>query len=203
MIKLSKDLNKKSLESLIKAGVFDKLEERNKLLGNLEKLLATARETQKNKNNGQKGLFDGVKYIATLALAQTTPASEGEKLNWEKELLGLYVTGHPLKNFGKVLEKKSLPIIKVSQSLVGKLVKIGGVISGIKKIITKNGKPMLFLNLEDQHDKIEIVVFPGIIERNPALFQENKIVLISGRVDMRDGIPKIICNEIEEILEET
>ena len=62
---------------------------------------------------------------------------------------------------------------------------------------------MLFLNLEDQHDKIEIVVFPGIIERNPALFQENKIVLISGRVDMRDGIPKIICNEIEEILEET
>ncbi len=197
----SKDLNKKSLESLIKAGVFDKLEERNTLLSNLERLLETARETQRNKNNGQKGLFDGMKYTTTLALDQTSTATESEKLNWEKELLGLYVSGHPLKNFEKALQKRSLPITKISQTLVGKLVKIGGIISGIKKIITKNGKPMLFLNLEDQNDKIEIVVFPGIIERNPTLFQENKIVLISGKVDVRDGKPKIICNEIEEIIE--
>ncbi len=197
----SKELNKKSLESLIKAGVFDKLEERNVLLNNLEKLLETARENQKNKNNGQKGLFDGMTYIATLALAKTEPAAESEKLNWEKELLGLYVSGHPLKNFGQVLEKKSLPITQISQNLVGKLVKIGGVISGIKKIITKTGRPMLFVNLTDQHDKIEIVVFPSVIERNPALFQENKVVFVSGKVDMRDGQPKIICNEIEEIVE--
>ncbi|MBA7652848.1 DNA polymerase III subunit alpha [subsurface metagenome] len=197
----SKDLNKKSLESLIKAGVFDKLEERNTLLSNLEKLLEAARETQRNKNNGQKGLFDDMKYKTTLTLGRTSAARESEKLNWEKELLGLYVSGHPLKNYQKALQKKSLPITKVSQTLVGKLVKIGGVISGIKKIITKNGKPMLFLNLEDQDDKIEIVVFPGIIERNSTLFQENKVVLISGRVDVRDGKPKIICNEIEEIIE--
>lgn len=127
---------------------------------------------------------------------------ESEKLKWEKELLGLYITSHPLKNFEKVLEGKTLPITKISQTLAGQLVKIGGVISSIKKIITKTGRPMLFVGLEDQHDKIEIVVFPSIIERNPGLFQENKIVLISGRVDMRDGTPKIICNEIEEIIEE-
>jgi len=142
-----------------------------------------------------------MKYKTTLTLGRTSAARESEKLNWEKELLGLYVSGHPLKNYQKALQKKSLPITKVSQTLVGKLVKIGGVISGIKKIITKNGKPMLFLNLEDQDDKIEIVVFPGIIERNSTLFQENKVVLISGRVDVRDGKPKIICNEIEEIIE--
>jgi len=197
----SKDLNKKSLESSIKAGVFDKLEERNKLLSNLERLLETARETQKNKNNGQKGLFDGTAFTATLTLTNAPPASEAEKLKWEKELLGLYITSHPLKNFKKALEKKALPITEISQALVGKLVKIGGVISGIKKIITKTGRPMLFLNLEDQHDKIEIVVFPGVIERNPTLFQEDKIVLISGKVDTRDGVTKIICNEIEEIVE--
>ena len=60
---------------------------------------------------------------------------------------------------------------------------------------------MLFLSLEDLTDKIEVVVFPGIIQRNPSAFQENKIVLVSGRVDLRDGVPKLICEEIEEILE--
>ena len=60
---------------------------------------------------------------------------------------------------------------------------------------------MLFLSLEDQTDKIEVIVFPAVIERNPAVFQENKIVLVSGRVDSRDGVPKLICEEIEEIIE--
>ncbi len=60
---------------------------------------------------------------------------------------------------------------------------------------------MLFMNLEDLSDKIEIVVFPGVIEKNPAIFQENKIVLVSGRVDKRDGLPKFIANDIEEIIE--
>ena len=76
-----------------------------------------------------------------------------------------------------------------------------GIISKIKKIITKKGQPMLFVNLEDQTDKIELVVFPSVIENYPTLFQENKIVLVSGKVDLRDNIPKIICNQIEEILE--
>ena len=198
----TKDLNKKSLESLIKSGAFDKLEERNKLLNNLEKLLEHSRETQKNKNNGQKDLFDNTTFKATLALASTAPALESEKLKWEKELLGLYITSHPLKHFEKIMGQKTLPITKISRELTGKLVKICGVISTIKKIITKTGRPMLFMGLEDQHDKIEVVVFPSIMERSPGLFQENKIVLISGRVDMRDGTPKIICNEVEEIVEE-
>lgn len=197
----SKDLNKKSLESMIKAGVFDRLEERNKLLNNIEKLLEHSREKQKNKNNGQKGLFEGMTFISTLVLSQTAAATSREKLNWEKELLGLYVSGHPLKTFRTVLARRSLPIKQVSQMNVGKLVRVGGVISTIKKIITKTGKPMLFMGLEDETQRIEIVVFPSAIERNPALFQENKIVFISGRVDARDGVPKVICNEIEEIIE--
>lgn len=61
---------------------------------------------------------------------------------------------------------------------------------------------MLFVNLEDLSDKIEVVVFPGILERNLAVFQENKVVIVSGRMDSRDGVPKLICEGIEEILEE-
>jgi len=204
----SKDLNKKSMESLIKAGAFDKLAERNQLLFNLESLLEWSRETQRTKANGQRGLFDALSSDQIyrkpdIKLASTNPASKTEKLSWEKELLGLYVSSHPLHDFQKVLEKKSLAISKLSSALINHQVKIGGIISKIKKIITRTGRPMLFLNLEDLTDKIEVVVFPGIIERNPTAFQENKIVLVSGRVDNRDGVPKLICEEVEEIIEKT
>jgi len=197
----SKDLNKKSLESLIKAGVFDKLAERNQLLFNLERLLESARENQRTKANGQRGLFDGISQNTSFRFNPVKESSRAEKLAWEKELLGLFVTSHPLEDFKKVLENKTQSILKIKTVLVNHPVRIGGLISSIKRIITKTGRPMLFMKLEDLDDKIEVVVFPGIIEKNPAAFQENKIVLVSGRVDNRDGVPKLICEEIEEILE--
>lgn len=200
----SKDLNKKSLESMIKAGVFDNLGERNQLLQNMEKLLEESRQTQKGKTNGQKGLFDTAvagQSVFTIKLMAAAPSPESEKLIWEKELLGLYVSGHPLKRYRKILEQRCLPIINVSNDLAGKVVRIGGVISSIKKIITKKGQPMLFVNLEDETSRIELVVFPSTLENYPALFQENKVVFVSGKVDMRDNVPKIICNTIEEIVE--
>ncbi len=201
----SKDLNKKSLESLIKAGAFDRLAERNQLLFNLENLLEWSRETQRMKSNGQRGLFDGLSlsqpvFRSGIKLTPTAPASQAEKLSWEKELLGLYVSSHPLEEFQKSLEKKALAISKINSALINRQVRIGGIISKIKKIITRTGKPMLFLSLEDLTSKIEVVVFPGVIERNPAAFRENKIVLVSGRIDDRDGVPKVICEDIEEVI---
>ena len=192
-------VNKKSLESLIKSGCFDNLAERNQLLFNLERLLEASRETQRAKLEGQRGLFDGASQTVRFQLVQTKPASKNEKLRWEKELLGLFVTSHPIKDFKKVLEKKVLPLSRITQDLTGKIVKIGGVISSIKKIITKTGKPMFFTQVEDEDNKVEVVVFPGIIERNHEMFQENKIIMVKGRVDNRDGVPKIICEEVEEL----
>src|SRR3989344_649938 len=94
----SKDLNKKSMEALIKAGVFDAFAERNQLLTNLEKLLEIARENQKNKNSGQIGLFASSpsQFNHEVKMELATPAKLLEKLTWEKELLGLYVSSHPL-----------------------------------------------------------------------------------------------------------
>jgi len=199
----SRNLNKKSLESLIKAGVFDKMAERNQLLSNLERLLEYSRENQKLKINGQGGLFEQIGLNNKIALAKATPASEKEMLAWEKELLGLFVSSHPLNGFEKTLEKKVISISKIPNSSLRRnvKVKIGGIISKIKKIITRTGKPMLFVDVEDLSSKIEVVVFPSIIERNPAIFQENKIVMVSGRLDSKDGVPKIICEQIEEIKE--
>jgi DNA polymerase-3 subunit alpha len=197
-----KVLNKKSMESLIKSGVFDKLGERNQLVHNLENILEWSRETQKTRSNGQKGLFEGMKFNNDFNLFSAVPASKKERLSWEKELLGLFVSSHPLEGLGKIFEKKTISINKIPAIPVSRKVRVGGVISNIKKIITRVGKPMLFVKLEDLTDKIEVVAFPGVIERNPSAFQENKIVLISGRVDNRDGVSKIICEEVEEILEE-
>ena len=197
----SKDLNKKSLDSLIKAGAFDRMAERNQLLSSLERLLETSRETQKQKQNGQTGLFDKMGLNHKIQLAATTPATEKEKLAWEKELLGLYISSHPLNGFRKALENKSSSIASISKSSLKQRVKIGGIISKIKKIITRTGKPMLFVALEDLTDKIEVVVFPRIIERNPAAFQENKVVMVSGHLDSKDGVPKLICEDIEEVIE--
>ncbi len=196
----SKNLNKKSMESLIKTGAFDLFAERNQLLHNLEKLLEWSRETQKTKMNGQKGLFDGDGSNNHIKLDSVALATNFEKLSWEKELLGLYVSSHPLEDFRGIFEKKTLSLVKIKDTWINQRIKVGGIISGIKKIITRAGKPMLFVKLEDLTDKVEVVVFPGVIERNPTAFQENKIVFISGRVDNRDNVPKIIAEEIEEVI---
>ena len=203
----SRDLNKKSLESLIKAGAFDGLAERKQLLENLEKLLIWAREHQKQRSNGQKGLFDNnsnANFNHEIHLAVSAPAQKKEKLNWEKELLGLYVSSHPLEDFTEIFKKTTLPIQKIAQDLMGvsKRVRVGGIISSIKRIITRNGKPMLFVTLEDQTDKIEVIAFPGILERKPTSFQKDKIVLVSGQLNSKDGTPKLICEDIEELLDD-
>ena len=193
-----KDLNKKSLESLIKAGVLDSLGERATLLGNLENLLKFAHETQHNKANGQTSLFAGQETKSLkLHLKKFANASMERILQWEKDLLGLYVSAHPLEKYRHILEKKTTRIDNIDQGAAN--VKIGGIIDKIKKIVTRKGDPMLFVELEDLSAKIEIIVFPKTLKKNPALWQEGKIIIASGRIDARSDRPKLICEKAEEI----
>jgi len=198
----SKDLNKKSMEALIKAGAFDHFSERNQLLENLEKMLEIARESTKNQNSNQIGLFanTNIQINHEIKLDPATPATNFIKLGWEKELLGLYVSSHPLYDFKKLFEKRATPVVKIDASFVNKKVVIGGLISSVKKIITKNGKPMLFIKFEDLSGRTEVVVFPNLLERNPEALQENKIVFVAGRVDDRNGEIKVIADDIQEII---
>jgi len=198
----SKDFNKKSMEALIKTGAFDNFEERGKLLNNLEDILIFNREIRKAKANTQVSLFATI-TVSTPAfqLKDGPPIPSKQKLDWEKELLGLYISSHPLENVKSYLAKKALPIKELKDQFPRQKIRIGGIISSIKKILTKNGENMLFVKIEDLTDKAEVVVFPTILEKFGDAFQENKIVLITGKVDFRDNSPKIICEEIEEILE--
>jgi len=198
-------LNKKSMESLIKAGSFDTIEERGKLLLNLEKLLDFARDSQRKKVNGDGSLFTMFSKntkkpgLASLRLNNPeSPASKNEKIIWEKELLGMFVSSHPMEGIqGKI--KNILRIEEIQPEMTGRIIKIAGVISKIQKITTKSGNPMLFLEIEDLSAKIEALVFPNVLEQNPFLFQENKILEIKGRVSDKDGTPKIICEKAREI----
>jgi len=203
----SKDLNKKSFESFVKAGVFDRFGERNHFLKNTEKLLEIARENNRFTLGAQKSLFGSLGGSNSgIKLEDAPPAKEKERLLWEKELLGLYVSSHPLEHMKNFLEQKTIPIRKVMEASsespgLQKRIRIGGIISSMKKILTKVGKPMLFVRLEDLTDNIEVVAFPPVIEKNPGAFQENKIVFMEGRVDTRNGERKFIADTVEEILE--
>ncbi|KKR03984.1 MAG: polymerase III alpha subunit protein [Parcubacteria group bacterium GW2011_GWF2_39_13b] len=199
----SKDLNKKSLESLAKSGAMDALGERNQLLLNMETILSFAKEIQKSKSNGQTSLFSLNSKIdaqSSLRLTEVPPAIKKEKLAWEKELLGLYISDHPTKEHAGFFKNNTIALNKINAKMAGSAVRIGGVISKINKVITKaSGKPMLFVTIEDGAGKIEVLVFPKQLEKNPIIWQEDKLVLISGKVSDRNDEIKIICDSVEEV----
>ena len=193
------DLNKKSLEALIKCGATDSLAERQLLLSNIEELQRYAKDIGKSSNSLQIGLFNSYSTLAPLKLKPAEPASKKEKLVWEKELLGLYTSEHPTSEHRDFFEKKSLLIKKINPALTGQRVVIGGLISGIQKFVTKTGKLMLFTKLEDWANKIEVVVFPDTLEKNPDIWQVDKIVLVQGKVSDRNGALSIICDAVKEL----
>ena len=196
-----KDLNKKSFEALIKCGAMDDMGERNRLLSNLEMLLEYARETQKNADSPQIGLFaDSDIAMNSVTLKEAEPATRKQKLAWEKELLGLYVSDHPLADYQQQLEKFAMPINDITSNIIGKTVKIGGILSGLKKIVTKKGDPMAFANLSDMTGTIEVVIFPETLQKTNGIWQEDAIVAVSGKVDMRDGAYKLIVSTAKALV---
>jgi len=200
----SKDLNKKSFESLIKAGAFDQLGDREQLLANLEEMLNYSREIRRAKANGQVNLFDSISSedslsLFSLKIKKSSEFGLGEKLVWEKELLGIYVSEHPLERHWSFLEKMVTAVKTLNSNQIGKKVKIAGIINNIKKFITKTGKPMLFVELEDLTGKIEALVFPTILDQDPTVWQEGKIVILSGRLSDKDDQLKILCDKAEEL----
>ena len=176
----------------------DVFNERQLFNNNIEELLRYLRDTHKNISSLQIGLFESYSTVVPLKLKNTEPATKKEKLAWEKEFLGLYTSEHPMQDYQEIMEKKSLMIQKIKPALIGQKVAIGGLISGIQKFVTKNGRLMLFTKLEDWANKIEVVVFPDILEKNPDIWREDNIVIIQGKVSQRNGTLSIICDNAQE-----
>lgn len=200
-----KDLNKKSVEALIKAGALDCLGERNAMLANIEKLLEYHRDQTRLSQSNQISLFGGLanKNVALPALALTpaVPAPLEERLRWERDLLGLYVSGHPLERFKRFTKNLAKKIEMVKTIPEGASVAIAGLLAETKKIFTKKGDPMMFIKLADESGEIEGVVFPSTLAQFAPLLQPDRCVLIKGRVSHRNGSLSIICNTVEPLKE--
>ncbi|MFA4999373.1 MAG: DNA polymerase III subunit alpha [Parcubacteria group bacterium] len=193
-----KDLNKKSIENLAKSGALDSLgTERRKILTNIEDIVKTVSTYRKNLTSAQSSLFGDTANVI-LKLKDSSPASKSERLTWEKELLGLYVSDHPLHGFkhngSGVISMRSL-----DKARDGQTVKVAGLITKITKITTKNGQPMLFARLEDMSDNTEILVFQDTLIKNPLMWVEGLIIEVKGRLSKKNDEPKIICYEARTI----
>ncbi len=192
-----KDLNKKSLESLTKAGVFDSLAEREKLIANLDNLLSYNQEVRRISLSPQINLFSKELALPTLTLKETEPMPLEEKLKFEKELLGVYISDHPVRRYEAKFKKLNVrPLNEISEKLVNKKVRVGGVITEIKKILTRNGRSMLAVILEDTSDTAEITVFPDTLEKTLTFWQKDSIIILEGRVNKNNDHLNIVCEKI-------
>jgi len=193
-----KDLNRKSLENLAKAGALDSLGvERRKMIMNLEDIVKVASTYRKSQLSSQETLFGAAPKI-TLRLKDFAPATRNEKLEWEKELLGLFVSDHPLRGF-KHNGNGVVPIRTIAKAYDRENIKVAGLVTQIKNITTKTGDPMMFARLEDLSDNTEILVFKDTLEKTASVWVDGAIVEIKGRVSKKDGDSKIICYEAKTI----
>lgn len=189
------------MEALIKSGCFDEMEERGVLLGNLEDMLTYHHErSQQNKN--QVSLFGGIKESKTteFKLADKPKSTQAEKLLWEKELLGLYISGHPLDRLRDKLESRNMNIKKIKEEVGNGLsVTIAGIIETSRPIITKNNERMAFLRIADLTDSIEAVCFPSIFKEFVDVLVPEKCIALSGKVSNKNGEKSIIIEALKEI----
>ena len=198
----NKNLNKKSLEALIKSGALDEFSERGKMLFNIEYLLRYNKEHFEIAQN-QNSLFAKFSEntnFSKLNLKENEPASQTDKLFWEKELLGLYISGHPLDEFKEKIKDKYKTIKEIKMSMSsGMIIAVAGIVEECKTILTKKGDIMAFARVADFSDNIEIVLFPETFTKFKILMEREKCIAIKGKISTRNGGVSIITEAVKEL----
>ncbi len=206
--------NRKGWESLVKSGGFDELGDRSDLLFNLDTITAFASKVQKEALSGQTDLFgmmgDATAGVQSTMQLQASPArhTDKERLTWERELLGLYISSHPLDNYDTYFEEQTVQLGRVNADIDGKPVTVGGLVSTVRTIITKSGTKMAFVRLEDKTSEAEVVVFPNLFEQVGAKLVQDAVVRVTGKVNARDrdgnlrSEASVIADEVIEVSDE-
>ena len=193
-----KNLNRKSLESLIKCGALDSLGERGTLLGNIEALLAFHREA--TAEAPQDSLFGALAAPPPLALAPRAPVSLADKLAGEKELLGIYVSGHPLDAHAAAAAKAKLSLAKIKEEpQPGMPVILPVLVGEVRAILTKGGEKMAFVRMEDATESLEAVVFPKLFKKHQAAIAQGACLLVKGKVSVRNGEPSLAIDDLKPL----
>jgi DNA polymerase-3 subunit alpha len=206
---VDRNLNKRSLEPLIKTGALDEFGERGQMLANSENLLKYNKELSKKDQNQDSlfGMFDGPSSDGKTKEAFTMePAPEAtmkDKLAWEKELLGLYISGHPLDKYKNVLEKQKITIKRIKEdtenvkSIVDNGQPIGGIIEEAREIMTKNNEPMAFVKIADLTGSIDAVIFPKTYAQIKSSVAVDRCIALIGKVSERNGEISLIIDKMK------
>jgi len=192
-------MNKKALESLIKCGALDRFGERGIMLENIDDLLAYCRAAGKEPENQDSlfGLMEDQTSVPKLSLKEAAPASDTDRLAWEKELLGLYVSGHPLDQYREKLTEVDWDIKRIKEELEpGSTTMIYGVVEEHKAITTRAGEHMAFLRIGDYSSAIEVVVFPRLYKACADRVGTESCVAIKGILSDRNGRTSLLADRV-------
>jgi DNA polymerase III subunit alpha len=198
----SRVANRKMLESLIKAGAFDFLgRDRSELFNCIDDAVSASAAAQRDRMAGQVSLFDETTAATTSRKRPATPWSEHQKLSYEKELLGFYVSGHPLDAYADLFEAKNYRSIASLGELDDRApFKIAGAIVEVEKKFTrKEGKPFAVVWIEDRTDMLEVVVWNEVYLKVSGALEAGRVIEIKGTLDKRDEIPRAVAQEIKTL----
>jgi len=194
-----RQVNRRALESLIKAGAFDSFGYRSQLLAVVDRMLGLSTHAHRARDMGQMTLFgESGPAAGALVLAPLPPieeASPKEKLAWEKELVGIYLSEHPLSRVMADLSNTVTTMCgQINEETANHKVVVAGMVTYVRRLTTKKGDPMAFAGLEDLQGSTEVVIFPRLWQQTQSIWQPDKIVLVRGKVDASGKQAKIIAD---------
>ncbi|MGB2813544.1 MAG: DNA polymerase III subunit alpha [Dehalococcoidales bacterium] len=194
-------INRRVVESLIKAGAFDSLSNsRAALLSNVNRIISLAQREQRLRESGQATMFDlwGEETpvpMSSLDLGTTEDVPMKEKLVWEKELTGVYLSEHPFSAIAGQLSAETMLVGQIDVELVGQTLDIVGMVGSVRQLFTKEGKPFASAMIEDLSGQVEIMVWPKVYAEKGELWQEGNIVVVNGKVRMREDRVQLSCED--------
>jgi len=194
-----KDLNKKSIESLVKVGAMDCFGyDRGLLLANVQNMLGYSKQIKEHALTNQASLFSGTSIAVDnkVTLKNASDATMDEKLEWEKSLLGIYLSSHPFAWYNTIMADALTPLSETEYHPRDEWIVIGGVIDKLVKKITKKGSIMIFATLQDQTGRVEMLVFPKTFEQTRTMWEEGKVVCVVGKTPKEEGDDKIFVENV-------
>jgi DNA polymerase-3 subunit alpha len=194
-------VNRKTFESLIRTGALDAFGTRAAMLSSIVSMLERSHKDKRAVLAGQVGLFSEQHESSAESLPDLPELTQSELLGFEKELLGFYLTTHPLEPHRKLFENQSFtPIAEITHERVGVRLQLAGIVVSVKKIYTKaNNHEMAFVKLEDLGGTIEVVVFPKIYARTVDLWHADSLVKLSGKVDEKEDRLTILADDASQL----
>jgi len=194
-------VNKRVMESLTKAGALDSLGDRGTLLHNINSILSLAQREQRLRETGQSTMFDlwGEAMpvpMPSLDLA-TVEVSIKEKLAWERELMGVYLSEHPFSSFASKTALENTTLCgQIDAELVGQAVVVAGMVASVNYLFTRDRRPFASVVLEDLDGRVNVMVWPKVYESTGELWQEGNILLVEGKVRLRDDRVQLHCDSV-------